>query len=114
MSKVKLGGYACPICNTANIVSNTYCSHCGHWLLDTEREAKPLSKKEFKRLAHKPGNAFYRLGFMQLLFGLVMIYDILIKSQVGIDWAIIIYLLFTAIINLKAGKLTEKQRAENQ
>jgi hypothetical protein len=42
-------GYQCPLCETPNPKSVNYCVKCGHWLLDTTHEAKPITKKSFKK-----------------------------------------------------------------
>lgn len=39
--------YLCPICKTPNPKSVNYCVKCGHWLLDSNFEAKPLSEQQY-------------------------------------------------------------------
>ena len=45
--KDEIIGYACPICDTPNPKTATYCVKCGHWLFDTysSYEAKPITRK---------------------------------------------------------------------
>lgn len=49
MREQEIYGYVCPICDTPNPNMVKHCVKCGHWLLDTVYEAKPLTKKEFKK-----------------------------------------------------------------
>lgn len=42
-------GYQCPLCHTPNPITVNYCVKCGHWLLDTSYEAKPITKREYKK-----------------------------------------------------------------
>lgn len=49
MSDSNIIGYMCPLCNTPNPEAAKYCVKCGHWLFDTNYEAKPLTKKEYKK-----------------------------------------------------------------
>lgn len=51
MKDSEIIGYACPICDTPNPKAVKYCIKCGHWLFDaySSHEAKPITKKEFKK-----------------------------------------------------------------
>jgi len=41
-------GYLCPICKTVNPKETKYCLNCGHWLLDTIHEAKPVTNFNYQ------------------------------------------------------------------
>lgn len=108
MKRTDIAGYACPVCDTANPTSVNYCSQCGHWLLDTSREPIPLNKKDFKKRTKKQSNIFYSLGFAQAWIALLLIFELLMKSQAWFDGLVIAYFMFTAVTNLKAGKLIKQ------
>lgn len=112
MKQTDIAGYACPVCDTANPVSVNYCSECGHWLLDTVLEPMPLSKKEFKKRSHKQRNLYDRLGLAQLWIAVLLIFELIMKSQTWFDSLVIAYFIFTAVINLKAGKLVGKNQGQ--
>lgn len=42
-------GYLCPICKTVNPKETKYCLNCGHWLLDTIHQAKPVTNFNYKK-----------------------------------------------------------------
>ncbi|KLU65713.1 hypothetical protein DEAC_c23430 [Desulfosporosinus acididurans] len=111
MKRTDIAGYACPVCDTANPISVNYCSHCGHWLLDTVEEPIPLNKKEFKKRTKHHANIFFRLGLAQVWIALLLLFELLMKSQAWFDGLVIVYFIFTAITNLKAGKLVKQQQA---
>lgn len=104
MRQDEIAGYACPVCNTANPLANKYCSHCGTWLFDTKREAKPLSKKEFKKHSKKEQNPYKRMAFSQAMAICFMIIALLMKSQMGFDLMLLAYLFGLMISNLRATK----------
>ena len=41
-------GYLCPICKTVNPKETKYCLNCGHWLLDTIHQAKPVTNFNYQ------------------------------------------------------------------
>ena len=45
----RIKGYLCPICKTVNPKETKYCLNCGHWLLDTIHEAKPITNFNYKK-----------------------------------------------------------------
>gem|GEM_PF-3165662 len=46
-------GYTCPACKATNSPSAKHCIECGHWLLDTIHEAKPIMWKNQIRKSKK-------------------------------------------------------------
>jgi hypothetical protein len=112
MKHTDIAGYACPVCDTANPIAVKYCSQCGHWLLDTVREPIPLNKKEFKKRSHIQRNPYYRLGLAQIWIALLLIFELLMKSQTWFDTLVIAYFIFTAVTNLKAGKLVGRNQVQ--
>jgi hypothetical protein len=108
-------GYACSICGTPNPESSTYCVKCGTWLFDTEREAKPLSKKELKQYFKKDKkNPYFRMAFWQGWFVLIFLYDLAIKSQIAFDRTFVAYFIGLAIYNIRLGNGLVKKQAEDQ
>ena len=114
MKRTDIAGYACPVCDTANPISVKYCSQCGHWLLDTVREPIPLNKKEFKKRTKHRANIFFRLGLAQAWVALMLLFGLLMKSQAWFDGLVIAYFIFTAITNLKTGKLVKQQQLQDK
>ena len=47
--------YLCPICKTPNPKTVNYCVKCGHWLLDSNFEAIPLSEQQYYHYINSQG-----------------------------------------------------------
>jgi hypothetical protein len=107
-------GYACSICGTPNPESATYCVKCGTWLFDTEREAKPITKKEYQQYFKKEKNPYRRMAFWQAWFAVLFIYDLAIKSQSSFDWTLIAYFVGLAVYNMRLGNGLVKRQSEEQ
>jgi len=48
--------YLCPICKTPNPKSVNYCVKCGHWLLDSNFEAIPLTEQQYYKYINSSNN----------------------------------------------------------
>lgn len=91
-------GYICPVCNTPNPSSVKYCVKCGHWLLDTTMEAKPLTKKEFKKYFYERKMSKQTKGF--LVAGLLLLAAIYLLGSANAKMFISLLIILGGIISI--------------
>ncbi len=91
--------YLCPVCKTPNPKTVNYCVKCGHWLLDTKAEAKPITKNEFSKYFYGSDNKSKpkRIAYWFVLVFLIGSY---IKGSADIKMILSILVGFAGLISI--------------
>ena len=79
--------YLCPICKTPNPKTVKYCVNCGHWLLDSNFEAIPLSEQQYYQYINSRGRQNPRAASVNAP-----------KKKVNVVIPIIVYALYLLIL----------------
>ncbi|MDI3481481.1 MAG: hypothetical protein PWQ97_1136 [Tepidanaerobacteraceae bacterium] len=98
--------YLCPICKTPNHKSSTYCIKCGHWLLDSNFKAVPLTEKEYYQsiknenyIGQKKEKHIFPIVFYSLF--LLLFFLVSVSGKIFFSLLIILYGIINIIVPLK-------------